>query len=89
MTRIKWSFKKYEKFLKDYGFQCGHTKGSHFYYNGRIKGKDRVVQVIHSKKEKGCQSNKTIAMGIKNSGIPKKYFEDWDQNGHVHDKIIY
>jgi len=74
MSRLKWSFKKYVDFLKCYKFKHGHTEGSHFYYNGRIYGLERVVQVIFSHKEKDCQSIKTIKMGMKHSGIPKKYY---------------
>jgi predicted RNA binding protein YcfA (HicA-like mRNA interferase family) len=43
MARLKWSYKKFVEFLKDYKFNHGHTKGSHFYYNGKIYGEDRVV----------------------------------------------
>ena len=89
MSRLKWSFKKYIKFLRDYGFVHGYTNGSHHFYNGRIDGKDRVVQVIFSKKEKDFQSYRTINMGISHSGIPKKYFEEWDSNETVHKEIIY
>ncbi len=89
MPRIKWSFKKYVKFLENYNFTKGHVKGSHFFYNGRIKGVDRVVQVIFSQKEKDCQSNRTIKMGIKNSGISKELFEKWDKDKSVDESIIY
>ena len=89
MARLKWDYKKYIKFLRDYGFSHGHTRGSHLYYNGKIYGEDRVVQVIYSKKEKDYQSNRTIDMGIVNSGIPKKYFQEWEENGKVHEEIIY
>lgn len=89
MARLKWGHKKLIKFLKDYNFEHGHTRGSHLYYNGRIKGEDRVVQVIFSKKEKECQSNKTMDLAVKHSGIPKSYFEEWDKSGKVHDGIIY
>ena len=89
MSILKWSFKKYVKFLEAYGFVYGHTEGSHFYYNGRINGKDRVVQVIFSKKEKDNQTIRTIKMGISHSGIPKKFFEEWDKNGKVYSEIIF
>ena len=89
MARLKWSYKKFVKFLKDYKFNHGHTRGSHFYYNGKIYGEDKVVQVIFSNKEKKCQSIRTINMGIKNSGILREYFEEWNKNGEVHDEIIY
>ena len=89
MSRLKWNFKKYVKFLEDYNFVHGHTQGSHFFYNGKINGKDRVVQVIFSKKEKDCQTIRTIKMGINHSGIPKRYFEEWDKNGNIHSEIIY
>ncbi len=88
MPRLKWSFKKYIKFLKDYGFKEGYVKGSHYFLNGRIKGKFRVVQVIHSKKEKEMQSQKTIKIGMRHSGIPKEYWEEWDKNKKVHKEII-
>ena len=89
MARLKWSFKRYSEFLKDYGFVLGHINGSHHFYNGKILGEQKVVQVIFSSREKGCQSNRTIDMGIKNSGIPKKYFEEWNNSGKIHDDIIY
>jgi predicted RNA binding protein YcfA (HicA-like mRNA interferase family) len=88
MGKIKWSFKKLEKFLKDYNFSLGHIEGSHYFYNGKIKGEQRVVQVILSRKERECQTKKTIEMAIKHSGIPKEYFEEWDKNGIVHKNII-
>jgi hypothetical protein len=89
MSRLKWNFKRYVDFLKSYGFEHGHTEGSHYYYNGRILGVDRVVQVIFSHKEKDCQSIRTIKMGMKHSGIPKAYYEEWDKNEKVHSEIIY
>ena len=88
MSRLKWSFKKYAAFLKCYGFKLGHIEGSHYYYNGKIYGSGRVVQAIFSSKEKGCQTNKTIKMGRKHSGIPKEYYEEWDRAGIVHEEII-
>jgi hypothetical protein len=89
MSRLKWNFKKYQDFLKSYGFILGHIEGSHYYYNGRISGEYRVVQVIFSKKEKACQSIRTINMGIKHSGIPRKYFEEWNRDNTVHNEIIF
>ena len=90
MSRLKnWTFRDFVKFLKAYGFDHGYTHGSHHFYNGKIKGEQRVVQVIFSKKEKQCQSNRTMDIGVRNSGIPKKYFEEWKQNKVVNKKIIY
>ncbi|MBI5254598.1 hypothetical protein HY932_02355 [Candidatus Falkowbacteria bacterium] len=89
MSRLKWKYKRYIEFLKSYHFELGHVRGSHQFYNGRIYGEDRVVQVIVSEREKGCQSNKTIKMGIKHSGIPKNFFEEWDKAGVVHQEIIF
>ncbi|MFA6536987.1 MAG: hypothetical protein WCT18_01160 [Patescibacteria group bacterium] len=89
MSRLKWSFKKFVKFLECYGFTFGHVRGSHHFYNGRINGQVRVVQVIFSGKEKQCQSNRTIDMGIRHSGICRKYFEDWEKSGITHQEIIF
>ncbi len=89
MSRLKWNFKKYLDFLKAYGFIFGYVSGSHHFYNGRINGQDRVVQAIFSKKETGCQSNRTMSMGIKHSGIPRSFFEEWSKTGTVHKEIIY
>ena len=89
MTRLKnWSFKLFCKFLGDYGFKCGHIDGSHYFYNGKIGGQDRVVQAIHSNKEKDSQSDKTMKIAVRNSGIPKKYFEEWRSKNFVHYEII-
>lgn len=89
MSRLKWGYRKYIKFLECYKFKHGHAEGSHLHYNGRIYGLDRVVQVIFSNREKDCQSIKTIKMGMKHSGIPKKYYEEWNRSGIVHEEIIY
>jgi predicted RNA binding protein YcfA (HicA-like mRNA interferase family) len=89
MPIFKWSFKHYVEFLEAYGFRHGHTEGSHYFYNGRILGVDRVVQAIFSHKENGCQSIKTIKMGMKHSGIPKEYYEEWEKNEVVHKEIMY
>lgn len=89
MSRLKWNFKRYCKFLEDYGFSLGHINGSHYFYNGKINGEPRVVQVIFSHKEKDCQSIRTIKMGIRHSGISKKYFEEWNETAFVHDEIIF
>lgn len=91
MTRLKnWPFEVLVKFLKAYGFKHGHTDGSHYFYNGRILGEDRVVQVIHSKREKKCQSNKTMKLAVRNSNIPEEFFREWKvDNKKVHKEIIY
>ena len=90
MARLKnWSFKYLVKFLEEYGFKCGHIDGSHYFYNGRIGGKDRVVQAIYSNKEKDSQSDKTIKLAVRNSGISKKYFEEWKSDNIIHKEIIY
>ena len=90
MVEIRnWSFKDLSNFLKDYGFLCGHIKGSHHYYNGVIKGEGKVVQAILSKKEKGSQSLRTMKMAIENSGIPKEYFDEWKDKDIVHEEIIH
>ncbi|MFH1412768.1 MAG: hypothetical protein ABIG10_01945 [bacterium] len=47
-----------------------------------------MVQAIFSKKEKKSQSYKTMKMAVKNSKIPKKYFEEWKNKGIVHEEII-
>ena len=88
MGKIKWSFKKLVKFLKDYNFSLGHIEGSHHFYNGVINGKPRVVQVILSNKERECQTKRTIEMAIVHSGIPKKYLEEWGKKGTIHKEII-
>ena len=91
MTRLKnWSFETLVKFLKAYGFRYGHTDGSHYFYNGKILGEDRVVQVIHSKREKKCQSIKTMKLAVRNSGISKEFFREWKiNNKKIHKEIIY
>lgn len=90
MARLKnWSFKHLVKFLEAYGFKYGHTDGSHYFYNGKIKGKDRVVQAIYSSKEKDSQSDKTMKLAVRHSGIPKEYFEEWKNKDIVHSEIIH
>jgi predicted RNA binding protein YcfA (HicA-like mRNA interferase family) len=90
MARLKnWPAKELKKFLEDYHFTEGHTKGSHCYMNGRIKGETRVVQVIFSSHERESQSDKTMKIAIKHSGISQKYFEEWKSKEIVHHEIIY
>jgi len=90
MARLKnWSFKSLVKFLEAYDFKHGHTDGSHYFYNGRIKGKDRVVQAIYSNKEKKSQSDKTMKLAVRHSGIPKEYFEKWKSKKEIYQKIMY
>lgn len=90
MTRLKdWSFKCLSKFLEAYGFKLGHVEGSHYFYNGKIDGKNRVVQVICSSKEKDSQSDKTMKIAVRHSGIPKEYFEEWKNKEKVHQEIIH
>ncbi|GEM_PF-2623733 len=89
MARLKnWSFKTFCKFLEDYSFKCGHIDGSHYFYNGKINGRDRVVQAICSNREKDSQSDKTMKLAVSHSGIPKKYFEEWKSKNIVHAEII-
>jgi len=83
-----WSFKDLSNFLKDYQFVCVHTRGSHYYYYGSINGEKKVVQAILSEKEKDSQSLRTMKMAIKNSGIPKKCFDKWKNDGTVNIDII-
>ena len=90
MVRLKnWSFKNLTKFLEVYGFKYGYADGSHYFYNGKIKGKERVVQAIYSNKEKDSQSDKTMKIAIRHSGIPKEYFEEWKSKKKIHQEIIY
>lgn len=72
----------------DYGLILGNIRGSHHYYYGTIKGEQRVVQAILSKKEKDCQSMRTMKMAMEHSGISKEYFDEWRKNGTVHKEII-
>jgi len=89
MSRLKnWSFKDLCDFLKDYKFSFGHHKGSHYHYNGKINGKDVTVQAINSTREKDSQSDKTMKLAVKHSGIPKEYFEKWKNCEKVHKEII-
>ena len=89
MTRLKnWSFRTLCDFLKDYGFVQGHCIGSHYYYNGKINGRAAVVQVINSSKEKDSQSDKTMKLAVKHSGISKEYFQEWKNSGKIHPEII-
>jgi len=89
MVEIRnWSFKDLSSFLRDYGFVCLHVKGSHHYYSGMINKEERVVQAILSKKEKNCQSLRTMKMAIEHSGIAKEYFDEWRDKGIIHKEII-
>lgn len=74
--------------MKDYGFIHANTEGSHYYYVGKIKGEDRVVQAILSHKERDSQSLKTMKLAIRHSGIPKEYFDEWRSRGTVHKEIM-
>ena len=93
MVEIRnWSFQDLVDFLEDYGFSQGYSQkgcnGSHYYYNGRISGETRAVQAVFSKKERNCQSLKTMKMAIRHSGIPKDYFSEWKRKGVIHKEII-
>jgi len=89
MVKLKgWTFKDHCKFLESYGFKLGHVTGSHFFYYGSIKGKQRVVQAINNSYEKKCQSMKTMNFSIKHSGIDKKYYIEWKLNKVIHHEII-
>ena len=74
--------------MKDYGFVQGYCVGSHYYYNGKINGKEVMVQAINSTKEKDSQSNKTMKLAVKHSGIPKDYFQEWRNGGKIYPEII-
>jgi len=90
MARLKnWSFSSLVKFLIAYGFKYGYTDGSHYFYNGKIKGEERVVQAIYSDKERNSQSDKTMKIAVRHSGIPQKYFEEWKSKKEIHKEIIY
>jgi hypothetical protein len=89
MARLKnWPAKELKEFLEDYHFVEGVTNGSHCHMNGKIGGEDRVVQVIFSSHERESQSDKTMKMAVRHSGIPQKYFEEWRSKGAVHNEII-
>ena len=90
MGKLKnWSFRDLCKFLEAYGFVLGHINGSHHFYNGSINGSQRVVQAILSSKERQCQTNKTMEMAVRHTGIEKKYFEEWKKKNIVHNEIIF
>ncbi|OGM93845.1 hypothetical protein A2524_00640 [Candidatus Wolfebacteria bacterium RIFOXYD12_FULL_48_21] len=90
MSKLRnWSFRDLCKFLEAYGFVPGYINGSHHFYNGSINGSQRVVQAILSSKERQCQTNKTMNMAVRHTGIEKKYFEEWKKKGFVHAEIIY
>jgi predicted RNA binding protein YcfA (HicA-like mRNA interferase family) len=89
MSRLKnWSFQNLCGFLKDYGFVRGHCVGSHYYYNGEINGETVVIQAINSSKERESQSDKTMKLAVKHSGIPKEYFQEWKDSGKIHPEIM-
>jgi len=67
-----WTFKDVVSYLKKHGFVFGHTKGSHYFYDGIINDVARQVCVP-------CHGSMTISPDtmqsiINQSGIPKK---DW------------
>ncbi|OHA62677.1 MAG: hypothetical protein A3E07_01120 [Candidatus Wildermuthbacteria bacterium RIFCSPHIGHO2_12_FULL_45_9] len=60
------------RFLKEYGFQYTHSRGSHFYYAGAYKGKFHQVTIpLHHGRSLKPRTLKGI---IAQSGIPK---EEW------------
>jgi len=83
-----WSFKDMVKFLENYKFKLGHVQGSHYFFNGRIEGKDRIVQAINNKSEKKTQSENTMKLAVRHSGIKKEYFNEWKNGKTVHKEII-
>ena len=42
---FNWTAEEVVRFLKAYGFSLNHTRGSHYYYVGRIDGQLRKVCV--------------------------------------------
>ena len=63
-----WSAADIIRFLKRRGFSHSHTRGSHFYYVGKVSGDDRQVCVpIHGKN--AAIHPKTLKSIVRQSGI--------------------
>lgn len=69
--------------------QAGTRSSVSLFFNGRILGIDRIVQVISNDNEKKTQSEKILNFAVKHSGIKKGYFNEWRENKIVHKEIIY
>ncbi|PIW96928.1 hypothetical protein COZ82_02335 [Candidatus Kaiserbacteria bacterium CG_4_8_14_3_um_filter_38_9] len=67
-----WNAAQIIRFLKHNSFTHVHTRGSHFYYIGKIDGKDRQVCVpVHS----GASIHpKTMKSIIIQSGLSEKFW---------------
>ena len=64
-----WTAQDVVKFLRKYGFQNTHIRGSHHYYSCRYEGKDRQVSVpFHGKKTIKARTLNSI---MSQSGISK------------------
>ena len=82
MSKLKnWSFRDLCKFLEAYGFVLGYINGSHHFYNGSINGSQRVVQAILSSKERQCQTNKTMNMAVRHTGIERNILKNGKRRG--------
>ena len=69
-----WTFADIKRFLCDYGFQCSHIEGSHYFYIGSHGGITRQVCVpFHGAKAIHPKTMKAI---INQSGIPLKEWLD-------------
>jgi len=67
-----WTFKEIENFLtKNHHFKLVNTNGSHHYFQGRVDGEDRLVEIQRHPGEaihpKSLQHNVILK-----SGIPQK-----------------
>lgn len=65
-----WNAAQVIKFLKRHAFVHTHTRGSHFYYVGKVSGQDRQVCVpVHSGTSIHPKTMKSIVL---QSGISEK-----------------
>ena len=77
---MNWTFGDVVDFLKQHNFVLAHTRGSHYYYHGKVDGQERMVQVQYHGRVP--LKPKTLRDGIaKQSGIPEKYWLDWAKAG--------
>jgi len=69
-----WNFKQVEALLLGHFFKLVNVDGSHYFYRGKVDGKDKLAYIHYHTKSIIPDTLRSI---IHKSGIPKEIWMKW------------
>jgi len=76
---FNWDFEDVVGFLRQHFFVLKNTKGSHYYFRGKVDGQQKLTHI--QKHGSNSIPPKTMESVIASSGIPKDFWIKWGGAG--------